>query len=175
MRRELHRGRWLLLHWYQHLDGEAVRGITVLELDGDRIARLVNYFFSSDFLVDVCGELGVPVRVTGHRWGLPEPELERSPAVGRARGQVESAQRGGLEVPTRRPERHNDIRRTEMHKISKGSAIAPGQDERVVSPLTEPAVRTPRERTRKRANLATIGLACVAVLQALGARGRCRR
>ena len=30
----LHRGRWLLLHWYKHVDGEAVRAITTLELDG---------------------------------------------------------------------------------------------------------------------------------------------
>ena len=43
----LHRGRWLLLHWYQHVDGEAVRAITTLELDGDRVARLANYFYNA--------------------------------------------------------------------------------------------------------------------------------
>jgi RNA polymerase sigma-70 factor (ECF subfamily) len=63
-----HRGRWLLLHWYAHADGEAVRAITCLEPDGDRIARLQNYFYSPDFLAEVAGELGVPVRVNGHRF-----------------------------------------------------------------------------------------------------------
>jgi RNA polymerase sigma-70 factor (ECF subfamily) len=67
-----HRGRWVVLHWYRHADGEAVRAFTTLELDGDRIARLVNYFFDPDFLLDLGGELGVPVRVNGHRWWLPE-------------------------------------------------------------------------------------------------------
>ena len=67
-----HRGRWLLLHWYKHIDGEAVRAFTTLETDGDRVARLVNYFYNPEFLVDLGGELGVPVRVNGHRWWLPE-------------------------------------------------------------------------------------------------------
>ena len=67
-----HRGRWFLLHWYQHTDGEAVRAVTTLELDGDRVARLANYFYNPDFLVDIAGELGVPVRVNGHRWWAPE-------------------------------------------------------------------------------------------------------
>lgn len=68
----LHRGRWLLLHWYQHLDGEAVRAVTTLELDGDRIAGLANYFYNADFLADLGGELNVPTRSNGHRWWLPE-------------------------------------------------------------------------------------------------------
>ena len=70
----LHRGRWLLLHWYKHVDGEAVRAITTLELDGDRVARLANYFYNADFLADVGGELSVPVRVNGHRWWVPEAQ-----------------------------------------------------------------------------------------------------
>jgi RNA polymerase sigma-70 factor (ECF subfamily) len=68
----LHRGRWLLLHWYKHTDGEAVRAVTTLELDGDRVARLANYFYNPDFLLDIAGELDVPVRVNGHRWCRPE-------------------------------------------------------------------------------------------------------
>jgi RNA polymerase sigma-70 factor (ECF subfamily) len=66
-----HRGRWLLLHWYKHRDGEVVRAVTTLDLDGDRVARLANYFYTPDFLVDLGGELGVPVRVNGYRWWLP--------------------------------------------------------------------------------------------------------
>ncbi|HEY6476353.1 MAG TPA: sigma-70 family RNA polymerase sigma factor [Polyangia bacterium] len=68
----LHRGRWLLLHWYEHTDGSAVRAITTLEIEGDRVARLENYFYNADFLIDIGGELDVPVRVNGHRWWIPE-------------------------------------------------------------------------------------------------------
>ncbi|MFT3769143.1 MAG: RNA polymerase sigma factor [Minicystis sp.] len=66
-----HRGRWILLHWYAHQDGEAVRAITTVEPDGDRVASLSNYFFSPDFIADVCAELGVPFRANGYRWWLP--------------------------------------------------------------------------------------------------------
>jgi RNA polymerase sigma-70 factor (ECF subfamily) len=65
-----HRGEWLLLHWYAHQDGDAVRAITRLEPDGERVARLQNYFYTPDVIADVCGELGVPFRSNGHRWWL---------------------------------------------------------------------------------------------------------
>jgi RNA polymerase sigma-70 factor (ECF subfamily) len=65
-----HRGQWFLLHWYRHQDGEAVRAITRVEADGDRVARLQNYFFNPDFVAEVCGELGVPWRSNGYRWFL---------------------------------------------------------------------------------------------------------
>ena len=68
----LHRGRWILLHWYKHLDGEAIRAVTMVDLDGERVAHLRNYFFNVDFLRDVAGELQVPVRVNGHRSWIPE-------------------------------------------------------------------------------------------------------
>src|SRR5439155_8638374 len=29
----LHRGRWVVLHWYQHTDGEAVRAVTTLAIE----------------------------------------------------------------------------------------------------------------------------------------------
>jgi RNA polymerase sigma-70 factor (ECF subfamily) len=67
-----HRGEWLLLHRYPHEDGEAVRAVTRVEPDGDRIARLRNYFFSPDFIAEVCGELAVPWRSNGYRWFLPK-------------------------------------------------------------------------------------------------------
>jgi RNA polymerase sigma-70 factor (ECF subfamily) len=66
-----HRGRWVLLSWYAHRDGEAVRAITLVDADGDRVARLRNYFFTPDFVAEVCGELGVPFRANGYRWWLP--------------------------------------------------------------------------------------------------------
>jgi RNA polymerase sigma-70 factor (ECF subfamily) len=65
----VYRDRWLVLGWYKHADGvEAVRAVTALELDGDRVARLVNYFYTPDFLREVGAELGVPIRINGHRW-----------------------------------------------------------------------------------------------------------
>jgi RNA polymerase sigma-70 factor, ECF subfamily len=63
-----HRDRWVLAHWYQHADGEYVRAFTMLELAGDHVARLRNYFYNDEFLVDLGGELGVPVRSNGRRW-----------------------------------------------------------------------------------------------------------
>jgi RNA polymerase sigma-70 factor (ECF subfamily) len=63
-----HRGAWVFVHWYAHNDGEAVRAITRVELDGDRVAHLRNYFFNPDFIAEVCGELGLPWRSNGYRW-----------------------------------------------------------------------------------------------------------
>ena len=68
----LHRGRWVLVHWYKHTDGEYVRAFTMLGLDGDRVAHLQNYFYNAEFLVDLAGELDVPVRINGHRWWTAE-------------------------------------------------------------------------------------------------------
>lgn len=65
-----HRGEWLLLHWYQHVDGELVRAITRVDVDSERIASVHNYFFNPDFISDVCGELNVPFRSNGYRWWL---------------------------------------------------------------------------------------------------------
>jgi RNA polymerase sigma-70 factor, ECF subfamily len=66
----VHRGEPLLLLWYAHEDGEAVRAVNRVEIDGERIARLQNYFFNADFIADVCGELDVPCRVNGYRYWL---------------------------------------------------------------------------------------------------------
>lgn len=65
---ENHRGEWLLLHWYGHETGDAVRAVTRLALDGDRISLLRNYFYNPELIADVCGELDVPYRSNGHRW-----------------------------------------------------------------------------------------------------------
>jgi hypothetical protein len=65
-----YREEWLLLHWYQHQDGEAVRAVTRVEPDSDRVARLRNYFFNPDFIAEVCDELGLPWRSNGYRWFL---------------------------------------------------------------------------------------------------------
>lgn len=64
----IHRGEPLLIHWYRHRDGEFVRAITRVEAEGDRIARLRNYFFTPDVIEDVCRELDVPYRSNGYSW-----------------------------------------------------------------------------------------------------------
>jgi RNA polymerase sigma-70 factor (ECF subfamily) len=66
----LSRGEWILIHWYRHEDGEFVRAITRIEPDGERVARLQNYFFTPDFIQEVCSELGLPFRANGYRWWL---------------------------------------------------------------------------------------------------------
>lgn len=66
----VHRGEPLLLLWYAHESGEAVRAINRVQIEGDRIARIQNYFFTPDFIAEVCRELDVPFRVNGYRWWL---------------------------------------------------------------------------------------------------------
>jgi RNA polymerase sigma-70 factor (ECF subfamily) len=68
-----HRGEWILLHWYEHHDGDAVRAITRVEPEAERVARLQNYFFTPDCIAEVCGELDVPFRPNGYRWWLSKP------------------------------------------------------------------------------------------------------
>lgn len=65
------RGEPLLLSWYSHDDGEAVRAVTRLEVSDGRISRLRNYFFTPDLIEDVCRELQLPFRSNGYRWWLP--------------------------------------------------------------------------------------------------------
>jgi RNA polymerase sigma-70 factor (ECF subfamily) len=66
----VHRGEPLLLLWYAHTDGEAVRAVNRLQVQDGRIVRLRNYFFTPDFLAEVCRELDVPFRSNGYRWWL---------------------------------------------------------------------------------------------------------
>jgi RNA polymerase sigma-70 factor (ECF subfamily) len=63
-----HRGETLLLHWYEHSDGEFVRAVTRVAADGDKLSRVLNYFYTPDFLTEVCRELGVPSRTNGYRY-----------------------------------------------------------------------------------------------------------
>jgi RNA polymerase sigma-70 factor, ECF subfamily len=66
-----HRGSWLLLHWYSHQDGEAVRAITRIDADGERVAQLHNYFYTPEFIAEVCAELGLSSRSNGYHWCRP--------------------------------------------------------------------------------------------------------
>jgi len=67
----VHRGEPLLLSWYQHADGEVVRAVTRVEAVGDRLSRVRNYFYTPDFLAELCAELGVPFRINGYRYWEP--------------------------------------------------------------------------------------------------------
>lgn len=68
--REL-RGEWILVSFYAHGDGEAVRAVTRLEAEGARVARLRNYFYTPELLADVCQELGLRYHVNGYRYWQP--------------------------------------------------------------------------------------------------------
>lgn len=71
-RREVrvHRGEPIVLAWYAHPDGEFVRAIDRVEVDGDRIARVRNYWLTPDVIAEVCAELGVPFRSNGYTFGV---------------------------------------------------------------------------------------------------------
>jgi RNA polymerase sigma-70 factor (ECF subfamily) len=63
-----HRGDTILVFWSDHTGGPAVRAVWTVEIDGDRIARIRNYFFSPDVIAEVCRELALPYRVNGYRY-----------------------------------------------------------------------------------------------------------
>ena len=62
-----HRGRHVILAWWQHADGEAVRAFSLLECEGDRIARMRTYFHSPEAIAELCRELDLPCRTNGYR------------------------------------------------------------------------------------------------------------
>lgn len=65
-----YRGEPILLYWYTHAEGEAVRSVALVETDGGgaRIARLRQHFFSPDVIAEVCRELGVPFHTNGYAY-----------------------------------------------------------------------------------------------------------
>lgn len=63
-----YRGEPVLLFWYAHDDGEAVRAVARVEIDDGRLARVRNYFFTPDVIAEVCRELDVPHRINGYRY-----------------------------------------------------------------------------------------------------------
>jgi RNA polymerase sigma-70 factor (ECF subfamily) len=67
MELRVHRGEPLLLAFWQHEDGEAVRGFSRVECADDRIARVTTYFHSPEVIAEVCRELGLAFRTNGYR------------------------------------------------------------------------------------------------------------
>lgn len=58
----------LLVFFYAHAEGELVRDVVCLETEGDKIARLRNYFFTPDVIAEVCRALELPFRTNGYRY-----------------------------------------------------------------------------------------------------------
>ncbi len=74
-----YRGGQILLFWYEHVEGPRVRCVMTLETEGDRIARVRNYFFTPEVIEEVCSELGLPFSANGYRyWPKPIHPLKRS-------------------------------------------------------------------------------------------------
>ncbi|WP_338868613.1 RNA polymerase sigma factor [Myxococcus stipitatus] len=63
-----YRDTHLLLFWYEHVDGPKVRTVMTVDVEGDSILRVRNYFFTPDVIREVCEELQVPYRVNGYRY-----------------------------------------------------------------------------------------------------------
>jgi len=67
------RGTPLVLAYFQHESGEAVRSFTRLDWeggaggDGDRITKIGTHLHSPEALREICGELGLPCRTNGYR------------------------------------------------------------------------------------------------------------
>lgn len=64
----VHRGEALLLGWFLHDEGEAVRAISRVTVAGDRVARIATYLHSPEVLAEICAELAVPFRSSGYRY-----------------------------------------------------------------------------------------------------------
>jgi RNA polymerase sigma-70 factor (ECF subfamily) len=57
-----HRGETIFLWW----SGDEVHAVVRVEVDGDRIARLRNYYHAPEVITEVCRELDVPFRTHGY-------------------------------------------------------------------------------------------------------------
>jgi RNA polymerase sigma-70 factor (ECF subfamily) len=63
----VHRGEPILLLWYAHADGEHVRAFNRVELEGEHITSLKNYFYSPEATAELARELGVSFRSNGYK------------------------------------------------------------------------------------------------------------
>jgi RNA polymerase sigma-70 factor, ECF subfamily len=63
----MHRGEALLLGWFAHADGDAVRAISRLVVEGDRVSAMRTYLHQPEVLAEICAELAVPFRSNGYR------------------------------------------------------------------------------------------------------------
>lgn len=64
----VHRGERIVLVWFAHDDGDAVRSVMRIASEGGHVAALTNYFFTPDVIAEICRELGVAFRTNGYRY-----------------------------------------------------------------------------------------------------------
>lgn len=64
----VHRGQPILVFWYEHAPGPAVRAVATIEADAAHVLRMKSYFFTPEVIAEVCGELGLPFRTNGYRY-----------------------------------------------------------------------------------------------------------
>ncbi|MEZ4441298.1 MAG: sigma-70 family RNA polymerase sigma factor [Polyangiaceae bacterium] len=64
----VHRGEALMLGWFAHESGEAVRAISRVRMVDGRVAAMTTYLHAPDVLAEICEELGVPFRSSGYRY-----------------------------------------------------------------------------------------------------------
>jgi RNA polymerase sigma-70 factor (ECF subfamily) len=57
-----HRGEAIFLFW----SGDEVHAVVQVDVDGDRIARLRNYYHAPEVITEVCRELNLPFRTHGY-------------------------------------------------------------------------------------------------------------
>ena len=77
--RDVH-GEPVIVFWYAHEGGDAVRNLCRIETDAGAISLIRSYFFAPDVLAEVCRELDVPFRTNGYRYW---PATTDSPTGGR--------------------------------------------------------------------------------------------
>jgi hypothetical protein len=63
----MHRGVPIVLTFWQHDDGEHVRGVSLITAEGDQITQIKTYMHSPELLAEVCKELGETFRSNGYR------------------------------------------------------------------------------------------------------------
>lgn len=63
-----HRGEQLIVAFWNHDDGEAVRAFSRVDCEGDRIARMRTYFHTPEAIAELCRELGLRYRTNGYRF-----------------------------------------------------------------------------------------------------------
>jgi RNA polymerase sigma-70 factor (ECF subfamily) len=63
-----YRGQGVVLAWWEHESGEAVRGFSLVDIDGDKVSAIRTYFHSPEAIAELCRELGLPCRTNGYRF-----------------------------------------------------------------------------------------------------------
>ena len=66
--RKEHRGEPILVSWYDHNEGPAVRDVIRLTEEDGRVASIRFYFFCPEVIAEICGELALPFRSNGYRY-----------------------------------------------------------------------------------------------------------